>query len=234
VRSSTDLLLSNYSVAPLPQQSASTAKKRGYKALVDRQVVRVVTPGSLVEDTMLTPEENNYLAALFRGADDVWGLAWADFSTGEFVSTTATSDKLASAILRCSPKEILLPDLLSVDSGGQAHVDAVTAALETALPSSCTRTFRPISSFDERSLGLQQRGTARSSSGPVDPAEHAAVAAILDYVKFTQRSVTPLINAPLHVESSDHMIIDTSAWRSLELAKVKHSTVTEETSSRMS
>lgn len=198
---------------------------------MDRQVVRVVTPGSLVEDTMLTPEENNYLAALFRGVDDVWGLAWADLSTGEFVSTTATSDKLASAVLRCSPKEILLPDSLSVDGSVQGQLADIAAALETALPSSCTRTFRPISSFDERSLGFQQRGTVRSSSGSVDPAEHAAVAAILDYVKFTQRSVTPLINAPLHVESSDHMIIDTSAWRSLELAKVRRLTAIEETGS---
>lgn len=165
---------------------------------------------------MLTPEENNYLAALYSGADDTWGLAWADLSTGEFVSTTATSDKLSSAVLRCSPKEILLPESLS--GGGPSDI---IAALESALPSTCTRTFRPKSSFDERGLALQQRGTARSSSGPVDPAEHAAVAAILDYVKFTQRSVTPLINAPLHVESSDHMIIDASAWRSLELAKVQ-------------
>ncbi|KAG2513491.1 hypothetical protein BBO99_00008654 [Phytophthora kernoviae] len=91
-------------------ESASSAKKRGYNALVDRQVVRIVTPGSLVEDTMLTPEENNYLASLFYD-EEKWGLAWADLSTGEFVSTTSTSDKLASAILRCSPKEILLPSI---------------------------------------------------------------------------------------------------------------------------
>ncbi|RLN54121.1 hypothetical protein BBP00_00009062 [Phytophthora kernoviae] len=91
-------------------ESASSAKKRGYNALVDRQVVRIVTPGSLVEDTMLTPEENNYLASLFYD-EERWGLAWADLSTGEFVSTTSTSDKLASAILRCSPKEILLPSI---------------------------------------------------------------------------------------------------------------------------
>ncbi|KAG2888334.1 hypothetical protein PC117_g24932 [Phytophthora cactorum] len=63
-------------------ESASSAKKRGYNTLVDRQVVRIVTPGSLVEDTMLTPKENNYLASLFYD-EDKWGLAWADLSTGD-------------------------------------------------------------------------------------------------------------------------------------------------------
>ncbi|KAG4224668.1 hypothetical protein PC116_g26884 [Phytophthora cactorum] len=65
-------------------ESASSAKKRGYNTLVDRQVVRIVTPGSLVEDTMLTPKENNYLASLFYD-EDKWGLAWADLSTGDSV-----------------------------------------------------------------------------------------------------------------------------------------------------
>ncbi|KAG2509925.1 hypothetical protein JM18_009018 [Phytophthora kernoviae] len=109
-------------------ESASSAKKRGYNALVDRQVVRIVTPGSLVEDTMLTPEENNYLASLFYD-EEKWGLAWADLSTGEFVSTTSTSDKLASAILRCSPKEILLPSI-HVEASDQQREDIVKAAEE--------------------------------------------------------------------------------------------------------
>lgn len=187
---------------------------------MDRQVVRVVTPGSLVEDTMLTAEENNYLASVFRGADDTWGLAWADLSTGEFVSTTATRDKLASAILRCSPKEILLPACFSTQTSDGGD-NSIAALLEAELPASCARTFRPEESFDRRGYVPQPRGSVPASSlVQLNPAEHAAVAAILDYVKFTQRSAAPLMNSPLHVESSDHMIIDTSAWRSLELAKV--------------
>uniref|UniRef100_H3HD43 DNA mismatch repair proteins mutS family domain-containing protein n=1 Tax=Phytophthora ramorum TaxID=164328 RepID=H3HD43_PHYRM len=153
-------------------ESASSAKKRGYNALVDRQVVRIVTPGSLVEDTMLTPKENNYLGSLFYD-DEKWGLAWADLSTGEFVSTTSTSEKLASAILRCSPKEILLPSF-PVENGV--------------------------------ATGHRSRGSFIKT---LDAPEQAAVSAILDYVDFTHRGV----------ESSDHMIIDSSAWRGLELAK---------------
>ncbi|KAE9246302.1 DNA mismatch repair protein [Phytophthora fragariae] len=203
-------------------ESASTAKKRGYTALVERQVVRIVTPGSLVEDTMLTPKENNYLASLFYD-EDTWGLAWADLSTGEFVSTTSTSEKLSSAILRCSPKEILLPSLqVNSEAGDAVEIDLsndAVALLESALPDTCMKTFRPASSFVPRPALTSGRQTRGASIKTLDAPEQAAVSAILDYVDFTHRGRSALIRAPLHVESSDHMIIDSSAWRGLELAK---------------
>lgn len=194
-------------------ESASAAKKRGYNSLVDRQVVRIVTPGSLVEDTMLIPKENNYLASLFYD-DDKWGLAWADLSTGEFVSTTSTNEKLASAILRCSPKEILLPSSEEEAMKVAMPRDAV-AFLDTVLPDTCMRTFRPASSF----IPQASRRSLRDVFKTLDTSEQAAASAILDYVDFTHGGMSALIRAPLHVESSDHMIIDSSAWRGLELAK---------------
>ncbi|CAI5709113.1 unnamed protein product [Peronospora destructor] len=204
-------------------ESASSARKKGYSCLVDRQVVRIVTPGSLVEDTMLTPKENNYLASLFfdRGT---WGLAWADLSTGEFMSSTSTSDKLSSAILRCSPKEILLPSSMIENGDKETNSlqtnmpqEAVTI-LETVLPDTCMKTFRPAASFipQKVSSGCQSRSVVIKT---LALSEQAAVSAILDYVDFTHRGSRALIRVPLHVESSDHMIIDMSAWRGLELAK---------------
>ncbi|KAJ8578844.1 hypothetical protein ON010_g357 [Phytophthora cinnamomi] len=202
--------------------SASSAKKRGYNALVDRQVVRIVTPGSLVEDTMLTPKENNYLASLFYD-EDTWGLAWADLSTGEFVSTTSSSERLASAILRCSPKEILLPSLQPIDETGDAAKldlpDEAIALLESVLPDTCMKTYRPAASFILRPTMANGRQIRGASMKALNEPEQAAVSAILDYVDFTHRGMSALIRAPLHVESSDHMIIDSSAWRGLELSK---------------
>jgi DNA mismatch repair protein MutS len=181
--------------------------------------VRIVTPGSLVEDTMLTPKENNYLASLSYD-EDSWGLAWADLSTGEFVSTTSSSEKLASAILRCSPKEILLPSVPV--EGGNAVVDMpqeAAALLETVLPDTCMKTYRPAASFTPRIGPANGRRSRDLATKKLDAPEQAAVSAILDYVAFTHRGLNALIRAPLHVESSDHMIIDSSAWRGLELAK---------------
>lgn len=194
---------------------------------MDRQVVRIVTPGSLVEDTMLTPDENNYLAALClddAGSGDTWGLAWADLSTGEFVSTTATPDKLANALLRCAPKEVLLPAAADPTSP-DPFSDAVKELLEAAIPHTCMRTYRPSASDVASSLktnALPSRAAADwDALASLHRAEQAAALAVLDYVAFTQKSATSLVRAPLHVESSDHMIIDASAWKALELAKVR-------------
>ncbi|KAG6946163.1 hypothetical protein JG688_00016182 [Phytophthora aleatoria] len=163
---------------------------------------------------MLTPKENNYLASLFYD-EDKWGLAWADLSTGEFVSTTSTSEKLGSAILRCTPKEILLPSIGEESTTVDMPKDAA-ALLDTVLPDICMRTFRPASSFIPRTSGRQTRDSPFKT---LDASEQAAASAILDYVDFTHHGTSALIRAPLHVESSDHMIIDSSAWRGLELAK---------------
>ncbi|KAL3664880.1 hypothetical protein V7S43_010058 [Phytophthora oleae] len=173
---------------------------------------------------MLTPKENNYLASLFYG-EDKWGLAWADLSTGEFVSTTSTSEKLASAILRCSPKEILLPGIQGENDGGESSamdVDLPIAAaelLESVLPDTCMQTFRPAESFVLRTRSINTHRIRSTALKTLDVAEQAAASAILDYVDFTHRGMNALVRAPLHVESSDHMIIDSSAWRGLELAK---------------
>lgn len=166
-----------------------------------------------MDDTMLTPEENNYLAALYYDAKDTWGLAWADLSTGEFVSTTSTSEKLASAISRCSPKEILLPS--EHEGTGSEEVQAL---LDLVIPHDCMKTYRPSASFN-----LESASTSASRSSALTAlhaSEKAAAAAIMNYVHFTQKQAVSLVRAPQHVESSDHMIIDASAWRALEIAKV--------------
>lgn len=167
---------------------------------------------------MLTPEENNYLAALYYDAKDTWGLAWADLSTGEFVSTTSTSEKLASAISRCSPKEILLP---SEQKGTWDSLpEDAQALLDLVIPHDCMKTYRPSTSFslDPASSTYSGRSSALTS---LHASEKAAAAAVMNYIYFTQKQAVSLVRAPQHVESSDHMIIDTSAWRALEIAKVR-------------
>lgn len=89
------------------------------------------------------------------------------------------------------------------------------AFLDTVLPDTCMRTFRPASSF----IPPASRRSLRDVFKTLDTSEQAAASAILDYVDFTHGGMSALIRAPLHVESSDHMIIDSSAWRGLELAK---------------
>jgi DNA mismatch repair protein MutS len=186
-----------------------------------------VTPGSLVEDTMLTPEENNYLASLFVEGDNC-AFAWADLSTGEFLTTCTSVDKIASTILRCAPKEIILPSVYLEKSASEKSAledenvsslylpiadEKARLSIEEAIPHTCMKTFRPLSTFQGKeynNLSLKEE----------ERLEKYAAASILEYLGFTQkRGAISIIKKPMHVETSDHMIIDTSAWKSLEITK---------------
>ena len=101
-------------------EDPAEAKKRGAKSVVKRDVVRVVTPGTLTEDTLLDARANNYLLSIARarasaaGADRV-GLAWIDMSTSEFIVTECAAAELAATIARINPNEVIVADALFAD-----------------------------------------------------------------------------------------------------------------------
>jgi DNA mismatch repair protein MutS len=117
-------------------EDPAEAKKRGSKAVVRREVVRLVTPGTLTEDTLLEPARHNYLLSLFRtGAEQTLALAWADISTGDFHLAATEPAQLASELERLDAREILIPDRLEEDPA-IAEVLKHTRAAITPLPSS--------------------------------------------------------------------------------------------------
>src|SRR5262249_58111840 len=92
-------------------ENPEEAKKRGPKAVVRREVIRIVTPGTITEETLLDAASHNYLAAL-ADAGGALGLAWLDVSTGDFFVQPAKAGDLAAAFARLEPGELLLPDRL--------------------------------------------------------------------------------------------------------------------------
>ncbi|MGH7091090.1 MAG: DNA mismatch repair protein MutS, partial [Stellaceae bacterium] len=92
-------------------EDPAEARKRGGKAPVRRAVVRIVTPGTITEDTLLDARRNNYLAALAEAAGDL-GLAWLDLSTGEIATEAPNERDLGAALARLRPGELLLPERL--------------------------------------------------------------------------------------------------------------------------
>src|ERR1700685_2334199 len=96
------------------------ARKRGGKSVMRRDVVRLVTPGTLTEDSLLDAKRNNYLLALARSrassTEDRFALAWIDISTGEFVVAECDRMALAAEIARLEPGEILVSDALYADT----------------------------------------------------------------------------------------------------------------------
>jgi len=129
-------------------EDPAEAKKRGAKAVVRRDVVRLVTPGTITEEKLLDAHEASFLLSICRTGSDVeanYGLAWLDLSTGDFHVSESALGTLQSDIARIGPKEILLPDTLYDDKQVRAALEGKAAL--TPLPSAITD-----SSMAERKL----------------------------------------------------------------------------------
>src|SRR5215510_11915334 len=105
-------------------EDPAEAKKRGYKAVVKREVVRIVTPGTITEDTLLDARAHNYLAALAEAAGQL-GLAWLDVSTGDFTLQPIAPSNLEAAMARVAPGELLVSERLA----DRPEVKPIVAAL---------------------------------------------------------------------------------------------------------
>src|ERR1700754_2747538 len=115
------LISAGHRVAVCEQtEDPAAARARGNKSVVRRGVVRLVTPGTLTEDTLLDAKANNYLLAIARargsvGADRI-GLAWIDISTAEFIVTECATGELAATLARINPNEVIVTDALYGDA----------------------------------------------------------------------------------------------------------------------
>src|SRR5258708_9174560 len=101
-------------------EDTAAARAGGNKSVVRRDVVRLVTPGTLTEDTLLDARTNNYLLAIARvrassGGDRI-GLAWIDISTSEFIVTECSTGELAATLSRINPNEVIVTDALYGDA----------------------------------------------------------------------------------------------------------------------
>jgi len=215
------LIRAGHRVAVCEQmEDPSEAKKRGSKSIVRRDVVRVITPGTLSEDTLLDSRQHNYLAscAEVRGA---FGLAWLDMSTGEVwmqpIPATGGANLLAAALARIAPGEILLPDRLLERPEFASLWDEVRDTL----------TPLPASRFD--SANAEARLTETYGVGTLDAfgepgrAEIAAAGALFDYLALTQVDRMPRLSRPQRLpppgSAGAVMEIDAATRRNLELAQ---------------
>ncbi|HLI27039.1 MAG TPA: DNA mismatch repair protein MutS [Chloroflexota bacterium] len=193
------------------------------RGLVRREVVRVVTPGTLVEPSLLAAEANNYLASLWRAPTGAVGLAYADISTGELAATALAGDDvldaLAAELARLAPAELLLAQ------------DADDAALRAVVPERCRLTPCPPERFHpERArravlehfaapslaaLGLGDPAAGARGDGP-HPAV-PALGALLAYLRDTQAAALALLDRVQVYAASGAMVLDAATRRNLEL-----------------
>ncbi|GGE20493.1 DNA mismatch repair protein MutS [Gemmobacter megaterium] len=188
-------------------EDPAEAKKRGSKSVVRRDVVRLVTPGTLTEDSLLEARRHNYLAA-FSEVRDAGALAWVDISTGEMRVMPCPAVRLGPELARLAPREVLLSETQA-------------ALCPVVTESGAVDTLRPRSGFDstgaERRLcGLWSVSTL-DGFGAFDRAELSAMGALVDYLDLTQRGRLPLVRPPVRELAGGLMQIDAATRRSLEI-----------------
>ena len=183
------------------------------KGLVKRQVTRVVTPGTILEDSMLQPGSNNYLAApaSYQG---VYALAIADISTGEFLVTEITGkaaeQRLLDEISRISPAEVLVPE----------EPDELTALLKDVCGARFT-SFTPNGFVLPKEILLKHFGTSSLRGFGCDDytAGLDAAAVLLKYLESTQPAALQHIRSMSTYSTEGFMVLDAPARRNLELTQ---------------
>ena len=199
-------------------EDPAEARKRGNKSVVRRDVVRLVTPGTLTEDTLLDAKRNNYLLAVARarpssaGEDARFALGWIDISTGEFRITECDRLSLPAEIARLEPSEIIVSDALFAD----ADLVPYWRTLPAVTP--LTRDVFDSASAERRLTSFFAVATSEAF-GTLSRLELTAAAACVTYVERTQIGKRPPLSPPLHEAASATMAIDQATRGNLELMR---------------
>jgi len=219
-RYTTMLVEKGYAVVICDQvEDASEAAGR----LVRREVTRILTPGTLLEEGMLKSSRNNYLAAVVIAANH-WGLAYADISTGEFLTTQGSDlEHLTQELMRLQPSEVLFPTN-APDLGSLLRPGETSPHLPQCLPASFCYSLRsqvPFSQGEARPR-LLQKFKVRSLEGlGCDhlPLAVRAAGGLLEYVEDTQKENSVSLQRLRTYTATDYLIVDSQTRRNLEITQ---------------
>src|SRR5260370_1520875 len=197
-------------------EDPAAARARGNKSVVRRDVVRLVTPGTLTEDTLLDARANNYLLAIARarasaGGDRI-GLAWIDISTSEFIVTECSTGELAATLSRINPNEAIVTDPLY----GDPELGPLLRELPAVTP--LTRDFFDSATPAPRRVGYFSVATMDGLSA-MSRLEATAAAAAVTYIDRTQVGKRPPLSPPSREASGTTMPIHPATPANLELTR---------------
>ena len=212
------LIALGYKVAVCEQtEDPAEAKKRGSKSVVRRDVVRLVTPGTLTEDSLLDAASSNYLAAIARvklGEDGShYGLSWLELSTGDYGVLALDSLRLSSELARLDPREVIVADHMLMDEDIRPLADSLRVSV-----SPVPRAFFDGATAEGRLKDYFGLSTL-DGFGQFERVELMAASAILAYVEKTQLGARPPLSPPSHEISSRTMSIDAATRANLELVR---------------
>ncbi|WP_162683223.1 DNA mismatch repair protein MutS [Rhodobacteraceae bacterium DSL-40] len=205
------LIRKGFRVAVCEQtEDPAEARKRGSKSVVRREVVRLVTPGTLTEESLLESRRHNYLAA-FSDIRGEGAFAWVDLSTGDVTVAPCPRLRLGPMLARLAPREVLLSEAhedelrgLIAEAGGVA-TPLARASFESTLAEGRIANVYKVASLD----GFASFGRA----------EISALGAIIDYLDLTQKGRLPFLKPPARETPGGLMQIDAATRRNLELTR---------------
>ena len=207
------LIRKGFRVAVCEQiEDPAEAKKRGAKSVVKREVIRLVTPGTLTEDSLLEARAANVLAALGR-AGGAFALAAADISAGTFFVSPVELSEIATELARIAPRELLVPDSLLADETLAPILNSFGPSL-SPLPS-----IKFDSANGERALKAKYKVTSLDGFGAFSRAELSAAGALIAYLDLTQKGNLPALQNLSRVAPRAFMGIDAATRRNLELTE---------------
>ncbi|MEC4892907.1 MAG: DNA mismatch repair protein MutS [Oscillatoria sp. PMC 1051.18] len=219
-RYTTMLVEKGYAIVICDQvEDAATAAAEG--RMVRREIQKLLTPGTLTDDRMLSPRRNNFLAAVVI-AGDRWGLAYADISTGEFFTTQGQDlDTLANELLRLQPSEILIPTN-APDVGALLRPGERSPSIPDSLPDSFCYSLRSQKHFTqvEARERLLAKFNVRSLEGMGCANKIFSIRAaggLLEYLEDTQKAFQVPLQPLRTYALADYLILDRQTIRNLEI-----------------
>ncbi|MGB3833832.1 MAG: DNA mismatch repair protein MutS, partial [Mesorhizobium sp.] len=197
-------------------EDPAEARKRGSKSVVRRDVIRLVTPGTITEDKLLAPSEANFLMALGRvkaSAEQGYALAWIDISTGAFRVAETGAERLAADIFRVDPRELIVAEPVFHDPDLKPLFDALGRVANPQPPSLFDSASAPgrIARFYEVATP--------DSFGSFSRAELSAISGAIAYVEKTQKAERPPLSRPEREESGSTLFIDPATRANLEILR---------------
>ena len=175
------------------------------KGLVEREVVRVVTPGTVVESSLLEQRGQHYLAAVLVEGIQV-GLAYADITTGEFAATTLVLANLPLELDRLSPSEIVAPEASEAPLGETGATVTLLNPLDFDAEDAPMALLDHFGAASLEPYGCQDQPLAARAAG-----------AIVAYLKETQKASLPLLTSLRTYSTARFMTLDAQTRRNLEL-----------------
>ena len=191
-------------------ETPDQAKKRGYKAIVNREVVRIITPGTILEDNLIGAKINNYLLSINDLRDDI-AISWADISTGEVSILSTSQEKIYSDIARIEPSEVIVSNSFVEKSKIKLNKENFKLSILS------DASFNSINSKQKllRHYGVK----SLKSFGNFTHSMIGSLGAILDYVEITKTGSNLSLKRPFLEKKNSVLEMDENTRKNLEINK---------------